>query len=215
MLFSRLRPDVWTDYFLGDPSGRSTAHELKTEGYPKLSLIGAHLHAAKNLNEHDRAEWARKVVADVRLIEGKIGHTRTILVGDLNMNPFDRGLVDTTVLHATMSRSMTHLVQRLKHRRDHLPFYNPMWSLLGDRTGSELAGGSYFHFKSQALSSHFWQMFDQVLLRPDLMDSLTRLEILESDGEDSLLTPLDRPKSVAIVDHLPLWFELTLPLGAS
>ena len=47
------------------------------------------------------------------------------------------------------------------------------------------------------------------------MDSLTRLEVLEHDGEDSFLTLSDRPKKKSIADHLPLWFEITLSIGAS
>jgi len=215
MLFSRLSNATWTDRFSGNLNGRITAHELTVGDLPSILLIGAHLHSPNTLDDHDRAEWARKLIPQIRRLEDDVGHTRTVLVGDLNMNPFDRGLVDTTALHALMSRTLTDSVQRMKSRRGHLPFYNPMWSLLGDRVGKDLdqrrAAGTYFHENSQALASHFWQMFDQVLVRTDLMKSLTRLEILESDGQDWLVSRSGRPRRKAVSDHLPLSFDLTLP----
>ena len=215
LLLSRLPNTKWDDRFADNVSDRITAHELTIAGQSSLLLIAAHLHAPNNLDELDRAEWVRKLVPDIRQLEADVAHTRTILVGDLNMNPFDPGLVGTTGLHAVISRQLADSVQRMKSRRGHLPFYNPMWSLLGDRTGNEAGGtkvaGTFFHENSQALGSSFWRMYDQVLLRPDLMRSLSRLEILESDGQDWLVSRSGRPCRVAVSDHLPLFFELSLP----
>jgi hypothetical protein len=53
-------------------------------------------------------------------------------------------------------------------------------------------------------------MFDQVLLRPSLMDSLAELRILDSDGQGPLVTERGRPRSSTASDHLPILFRLDL-----
>ena len=45
--------------------------------------------------------------------EDLVGHKRTILLGDLNVNPFEVGMVGTGGLHAVMSRN----VALRNHRR--------------------------------------------------------------------------------------------------
>ena len=215
MLFSKLSNADWADRFSGIVNGRITAHELILGDQPSLLMIGAHLHAPSHLDKEDRADWARDLGLDIRRIEGDAGHTRTVLVGDLNMNPFDGGLIATTALHGLMSRQLVRSVSRMRSRRAYPPFYNPMWSLLGDRSGPESASdrvaGTFFYSNSQARASHFWQMYDQILVRPSLMNTLTRLEILVSDGQHRLITRSGRPRAGTISDHLPLRFDLTLP----
>jgi hypothetical protein len=47
-----------------------------------------------------------------------------------------------------------------------------------------------------------------VLLRPALMDVLVELRILDSDGQETLLSDRGRPRSSDTSDHLPLLFRL-------
>lgn len=49
------------------------------------------------------AEMARDTIR----MEEKIGHKCTVLVGDLNMNPFETGLIAANGLHATVSKRHT------------------------------------------------------------------------------------------------------------
>jgi hypothetical protein len=138
------------------------------------------------------------------------------LVGDLNMNPFDGGLIQTTALHAVMTEELAVSVQQLESREDYPPFYNPMWSCLGDRDGHSpnppfrrrRPPGTYFFANTRARANHFWHMYDQVLLRPALMHSLAHLQILDSDGEIDLVTSQGRPRQDSLSDHLPIHFVL-------
>jgi hypothetical protein len=84
-----------------------------------------------------------------------------------------------------------------------------MWGLLGDRAIGP--PGSYYYSASSSIE-YFWHLFDQVLLRPELMDTLKVLEILHTDGESSLLNQLGRPDSRTASDHLPILFRLDLGL---
>ncbi len=181
-------------------------------------LIGAHLDSPyPGLSADGRAEWARDVAQDVRTVEGDVGHSRTVLVGDPNMNPFEGGLVQTTAFHAVMTRHLTDVVVRHEARDGYPVFYNPMWSCLGDRPASRIQPrgrrrppGTYYFDNTNDRANVFWQMFDQVLLRPELMEQLTHLEILAGDGTEEFVTAEGKPRAGLISDHLPVLFELNL-----
>lgn len=84
-------------------------------------------------------------------------------------------------------------------------FYNPSWNLLGDFNGSP---GTYYH-GSPGYLSRFWNLLDQVILRPEIAGRLEKssLAIITSAGGKSLVGPDGRPNCC---DHLPLTFALNL-----
>jgi hypothetical protein len=133
LFFSSLQGAIWTDRFEDTLGGsRITAQELELPGTLGLLIVGAHLDAANFESAGGQAERARLLAGELRRIEQDVGHDRTILVGDLNMNPFDDGLVSTTALHAVMSKDLIGSVRKIEARKEFPPFYNPMWSCLGD-----------------------------------------------------------------------------------
>lgn len=81
-----------------------------------------------------------------------------------------------------------------------------MWSLFGD--GSPGPAGTYYYHNAQH-TEYFWNMFDQVLIRPELLDSFKNedLEIIDSDGSRSFLSANGLPIAS---DHLPVFFRLNL-----
>jgi hypothetical protein len=82
-----------------------------------------------------------------------------------------------------------------------------MWGYLGDRTPGP--PGTYYYSASSPLT-YFWNTFDQMLLRPDLMNTLTELQILDTDGQTSLLTKAGKPRKSEASDHLPILFRLDI-----
>jgi hypothetical protein len=107
------------------------------------------------------------VVADyVRTVEAKVGHSRTVLVGDFNMNPFERGVVGPPACTPWV-RVMLLLARVAQSPIVIYPFfYNPMWSLFGDRSG-RATRNVLLRWSEQV--EFFWHMFDQVLVRPALL----------------------------------------------
>jgi len=81
-----------------------------------------------------------------------------------------------------------------------------MWRLLGDDTKG--LPGTYY-YRGTEHKVFFWNVFDQVLIRPDLLDRFRGddLAILHSDGENSFLSAKGLPH---LSDHLPLYFKLDL-----
>lgn len=85
-------------------------------------------------------------------------------------------------------------------------FYNPSWRLFTN--GSLTPSGTYWYGESSH-AAQFWHVFDQVLIRPSLIDAFeeSRFGIVSLAGKRSLLrTGTGRP---AASDHLPIRFALS------
>jgi len=212
--YSNLPLISWFDRSLSDGDGRFIAQELTVEGIGNILIFAAHFRSATNLNENARAIFVRGAARDIVKIERDAGHERSLLVGDLNLNPFDSGLTDTDALHAVMTKELAVSARTHSIRKEFSLFYNPMWAYFGDHrlagTAEKLSrpGGTYFYPNTGDPANTFWKVYDQLLLRPSIMNCLRNLEILTSVGADSLVTPSGRPRSDKISDHLPLFFEL-------
>src|SRR4029077_14128490 len=144
----------------------------------KQILLGA-MHLESKLHRSDSHRWikVRDVSAKIRQVERELGISRTVLVGDLNMNPFDMGLILADGLHAVMTRDIARKKDRPIGDERYPYFYNPMWGRFGDTTKGP--PGTYYKTTS-SLDEYFWHTFDQVLIRPDLIDSFdeTKLHVL-------------------------------------
>jgi hypothetical protein len=140
--------------------------------------------------------------------EAKFGHRRTVLVGDLNMNPFEDGVAGCDGLHAVMTRDIARSGGRTIDAVHRPFFYNPMWQFFGDRPGAP-PGTHYFDGGGKPIN-FFWNMYDQVMVRPDLMDQLREVKILEMIGTTPLRQANGRPAAAVGSDHLPLFFVLEL-----
>lgn len=176
-------------------------------GTPQLLLVAAHLPSKTNANDFDQLNAALELSDDIRRAEEAVGHARTILVGDLNMNPFEPGVAMNRALNATSTRQVAAWETRTVQRREYPLFYNPMWGLFGDRTPGP--PGSYYRAASHAVN-YACNVYDQVLVRPSVMHALDEVKLLDSDGEESLLTRNGLPDSERGSDHLPWYFRLDL-----
>jgi hypothetical protein len=127
-------------------------------------------------------------------------------MGDLNMNPFEAGMVAARGgLHAVASRRIAARNTRRVQREDYKFFYNPMWNYLGDRAET----GGTFYFEHAEPVCYFWNMYDQVLLRPDLLEGFSPEHVrIVTDVRGVSLLEGDRPDKEMASDHLPVLLEL-------
>jgi len=180
-----------------------------------IEIVLAMAHLASPLYKDLRARHSRLIgfAADIRAAEQARGNHRTVVVGDLDMNPYDDGLLDVRGLSALGDR---RTVQRKDPRRfgttkveEFRLFYNPMWSHMSDAVQPT---GTYYYDKSNHEVDPFWNIFDQVLLRPALLDRFQNrnLKILTTDGMVSFIWGDGRPNGDVYSDHLPIWFQLDL-----
>jgi endonuclease/exonuclease/phosphatase family protein len=141
-------------------------------------VVAVHLPSKLWKKTEDQVLATTRLARLIREAEQNVGHTRTIVIGDLNMNPFEAGVVGSEGLHGVMDRRIASAVSRVVQGEPCRFFYNPMWSMLGDVGPSP--PGTYF-YSSGSEVNYFWNMFDQVLIRPTLLDSFSGSQ-QESDG---------------------------------
>lgn len=203
-VFSRLpRRSLQQQY--ADPGGGWLVYRVVHRPLPEFFLVAAHLLSKVNVGSETQGLVARTLAADLAAVENQRAHSRTVVVGDLNMNPFESGVAGADALHAVSARAVAERQERVIQGRSYRMFYNPMWSFLGDRTPGP--PGTYYRGAAEAVN-YFWNTYDQVLVRPGLIDRMTDLVVLDTDGVESLLTRRGLPARRTVSDHLPLFFRL-------
>lgn len=176
---------------------------------PDILLVAVHLSSKLYYSDTDQTFRATRVVEAIQRAENKVGHTRTIVVGDFNMNPFESGVVGAGGFHAVMDRRIALRGGRTVQGKQHPFFYNPMWGRMGD--SSTGPPGTYYRSASNPVN-FFWNTLDQVLIRPDLLEffSDTKLQVACDVAGQSLLSASGIPDTSFGSDHLPLVFEIDI-----
>jgi hypothetical protein len=173
-------------------------------------IVAVHLPSKLYLSNDEQAFYAQNLSDLISQEENKLGHHRTIVIGDFNMDPFETGMIVANGLHATMDKNITKILSRVIRGTTYRLFYNPMWSRLGDES---IGPSGTYYFNSSSPINYFWHTFDQVLMRPDLLEIFdpTGLHVVSCLAEQSLLRGQGIDTSVS--DHLPLVVRLDIEGG--
>ncbi|MDB6000735.1 MAG: Endonuclease/exonuclease/phosphatase [Rhizobacter sp.] len=200
--------DIFIDSSLGNPksvcgSDRFSIWSFSRPGQLAFLLAAAHLRSKLYFSAHDKLLEACEFRQQIESAERAVGHQRTVIVGDLNMNPFDPGVTGAAALNAVSCRVIAAGKPRTVSNRQHPFFYNPSWNLLGDSDGNP---GTYYD-RPTGYVSDYWNVFDQVPVRPSLIErfDLKSMKVLKMAGEQALVSKGGKPK---MSDHLPLTFKL-------
>jgi hypothetical protein len=116
---------------VSDSSGVAIRHYRPPPGESFL-VVAVHLSSKLWKKTEDQVFIAAEVGSEIREAEDRVGHTRTIVIGDLNMNPFETGVVGSGGLRGVMDRRIASAGSRVIRQKSHMFFYNPMWSKFGD-----------------------------------------------------------------------------------
>ncbi len=195
---TRIRDEGLVD----DNDARYSFWRLMCHGEP-ITVCGLHLPAGPHHSTKAKNHLLNRLSRDIGLVEKQEGHERTILLGDFNLNPFDEMVISSEGLHAISSLSEAkRLRSRTVQRETRAFFYNPMWSHMGDRP-TEPAGTYYW---PTSVDQYGWQMYDQVLFRPSLMDVFSDFEvdIVTASAENPLTDKHGHPDKDRFSDHLPV-----------
>ena len=174
-----------------------------------FNLVLCHLDSKTNdaNAESNQAEEVRFVAQAICELEASEKNGYTIVCGDLNMNPFEEGMVGSSCFNAVMDKTIARNLKRTVFGREYKMFYNPMWGLLGDN-GRSVVSGTHF-FNPHRHVQYFWNMFDQVLIRPEVIPYFSDryLRILTGTKSMSLLTDNHTMRTI-YSDHLPIKFSI-------
>ncbi len=192
--------------------GGISIRALSPPGGIGINIVALHLGSKMFASDFEQAMMATRLRDAIEDAESRARHKRTIVVGDLNMNPFEEGVVSSESLHSVMDRRIAKMRSRKVAGEERMFFYNPMWGLMG--CSGKRSPGTYF-YRDSSSTCYFWNTFDQVLVRPDLLSRFedSRVRIVNKIGEMSLLRANGRPNGEQFSDHLPIVFEVNLEGG--
>jgi hypothetical protein len=176
--------------------------------FGSLLVVMVHLSSKVALDGRDQAALAPRLRETIEECEAKVGHTRTVVVGDFNMNPFEDGVIGSEGIHAVSDRRVAANVSRTVLFEERSYLYNPMWRFLGDQ-GPNPPGT--FYYPGSAPITHHWNTFDQVLIRPALLPYFRDegVGIVTSIGETSLVSEQGHPNRNVGSDHFPVYLQLS------
>lgn len=205
-IFSRFSDDFIRPYFETD---RLTIRHLNLPGLTDILIAVNHFPSKLFWDKTSQSFECVRISDYIKDAEDKMGHSRTLFIGDLNMNPFEDGIVSAAGLHAVMSKKIAKRLKRKVQGVEYPFFYNPMWNFFGD---SSPGPPGTFYYQGSEHVCFFWNMFDQLLIRPELLRFFRNddLSILTSDGKTSLLSKEGLPLKKKNSDHLPIYFGLNL-----
>jgi hypothetical protein len=186
-----------------------SVYHVHPAGELPFTLACVHLPSALHMTPDDRSALAGETARLIAGVEDSAGHTRTVVIGDFNMNPFEPGMIGSEGFHAVLDRRIAATGQRKVQARSRPFFYNPMWRFMNDDRLPFC--GSHYYRKSVPFC-HFWNTFDQVLIRPELLPAFddAGLSLVDSAGGKSLLDANCRPNKFLHSDHLPIHLNLNL-----
>jgi len=181
-----------------------TIKQFPHESLGRHLIAFVHFPSKLHMRDEDYITEAAYLKRDIEDAEAKSNHSRTIVVGDFNMNPFESAMVTASAMHSLPSRSIASRNVRTVNRREYSMFYNPMWNLLGDIQDPP---GTYYYGNSGHLC-YFWNTFDQVIVRPSLLENFVTesVKIITEVQEIRLVNNNGIP---CLSDHLPLYFEVS------
>lgn len=174
-----------------------------------LLMNTVHFPSAMYHDEISRDHFAGRISQQFEKIEENIYEENercSFVVGDFNLQPYSYGIAGVNAFNATMSMDKAKTISRKVNGEQCLFYYNPMWQLIGKRGN---APGSYYSENDQQSKSMYWYSFDEVLLRPSLIDRFewTYFDYITEINKINLLKngKIDKKD---YSDHLPLKFEI-------
>lgn len=190
-------------------NSRLTIRELALPLTEKILITAIHYVDKRNNSDESQSEEAGNLIRGIEEAENSMKNHKNIIIGDFNMNPFEKPLIKANGFNATMSARIaleeTKVVQGKKYKY----FYNPMWGLFGDIFSIPV--GTYYYKRAEHIN-YQWNIFDQVLIRPSLIQNFDKksLKIIHKIGRNTSLITSNETPNKKISDHLPITFALNL-----
>lgn len=179
-------------------------------GGEKYMVVGVHLDSpASYPDESDRYLKASVAYSTIALYIKTYAVKKMVIIGDFNMNPFDRGMVSELSFKATHCKQTAITVSGGKDY-----FYNPSWRIFSnDLTGKVKKPPGTIHYVPRNKDTYvdYWHVFDQVLISPQLFSKYSNhYEVLTGWNKVKLLDSNLIPDRTKFSDHLPIAYTIEI-----
>lgn len=156
-------------------------------------------------NGDEREIVVERIVRDIQSTENELQTSNTVIVGDFNVNPYERECVNARYFHSLPIYTETKRKSRIVAKERFYMFYNPMWNFFGDHNKPH---GTYYKNSGDSFCT-YWNLYDQVMIRPELRKRFVddSLKIITKVEDINLLDKKGHPNKT-ISDHLPIIFEI-------
>ena len=186
-----------------------SSYKIKMNRNKLILLQVVHLPSAMYKSEEARNSIAQNISDQLRKLEESVFGDSTyysVVVGDFNLQPYSYGIAGAFAFNATMSEVKARKESRNVLGQKRLFYFNPMWDLMGKHGKVQ---GSYYYENDKDDKSLYWYSFDEVLIRPSLIDFFSWKYfdyISEVDGRSLLKNQKINKDDYS--DHFPLKFEI-------
>ncbi len=164
---------------------------------PIITIIGVHLPSKIYKTDDDQTEISQHYSEIIEEIETREGHCKTLIIGDFNMNPFERGMISHRGFNSTFFKNIAEENVKMLNELSRKYFYNPSLQLYNDNVPYK---GTYFKKLGKTVE-YYWYMLDQVLIRPDMIQYLNikNMEVLHKTKTVSLIDENGKPKKIYLI----------------
>lgn len=178
--------------------------KIETMAY-KLLIGMIHNVSAFHNSKETQAVILEQFSCDINEAEKSQSIKNTMVIGDLNVNPFEPACIAANTLHAIPFAEEVEKTTRIVVGKEYQKFYNPTWKLLGRK---EIPYATYYYSNSDAVN-YYWHMFDQVIIRPRLIPAFFEESLsIIIETENHKLLKGGKPDMESYSDHLPLFYEM-------
>jgi exonuclease III len=193
----------------------------KISGIEEFNIAAVHLYSKVGNTERQQLWKNLPIIQKIKNFEDKVSNNnKTILVGDLNHNPYESNMLDPNFLNCKDSKTLidTLIKKPVSKKTDNDYWYNPMWNLLGDYNfidGNERITGTFFRYTID--EKPIWNLFDGFIIRHSIMNSVDykKSKIITHTKTINFLKPFTIGKDDSMIkeqisDHLPIMFTFLI-----
>ena len=153
----------------------------------------------------DQLNILQRIRSDLTEQEAKLQSKNSIVVGDFNINPFEEISVSPYSLFAIPYKEELKTTTAVRQSTVMEKFFNPSWKFLSNQK----APYASYYYNSSKSDNYYWNMFDQVIVRPQLVNAfdMDSFSII-TESKTCQLMLNGKPNKNNFSDHLPIFFNI-------
>lgn len=180
-------------------------YSAKSITHPRIGrilIVLVHYPSKMHMSNSDQKSFVSKQSGIIEGMENRLNTKNTIVVGDFNCNPHEDAMLSADGMNAVCCSQIARKETRKIKGSEYRFFFNPMWRFYTKDAG--IGHGTYY-WNPTGYTSIYWNIFDQAIFRPQLIDDVN-VNIIERQQ----MTGSPDRDLLSIADHLPI--KLTIKI---